>query len=402
VSVTVRDPRIAVTTADNVGYENAGMVTVDLAFESVRKRLGPAAGVKWSTLHVPSAVPIRPYLREEDLPFALRRLECPGSSGETVRVIWGDFLQTRHYIEQDATIKLFRFGRATDRAEARELLHRLLLLRDEPAEVLERTVLYGGTLLHNTQSDYQDSAYYRAFSRLIAECHSLWLRDPVSVAKAGHLRAADRPPQFGADAALLLDSEEVARLPRTTWADDIADGAVAGVFVGERTARPPWLAQFCEELAARMEVRLEWLPWTETQAPGRLPVDQRGGPVLLGDLLAALPRYRFVISDTYHLCVNAWRVGTPAICIAAPQPGPSPDGILSLNDWKKHVFYAAYEAMDLYLATNLDTEDVSKNHVERLSDFLENRAFQPVTARIRQHAERSAEAFVSCLRSMTR
>lgn len=47
MSAAVLDARI---TADNPGYENAGMVTVDLALESVRKqRLGRHAGVEWFT-----------------------------------------------------------------------------------------------------------------------------------------------------------------------------------------------------------------------------------------------------------------------------------------------------------------------------------------------------------------
>ncbi|GAA1561971.1 hypothetical protein GCM10009804_18380 [Kribbella hippodromi] len=396
------DPRITVITADNTGYENAGMVTVDLAFESIRKRLGADIDVEWHTLHLPEAGRLREYLGAGDLPFTLQRLEDPGTSPGTVRVIWGDFLQTRHYLEQDATIKLLRFGRITERSEARDLLHRLLLLRDEPTESLRRTVLYGGTLLHNTQSDYQDAGYFRAYSRLMSNAHALWLRDPISVAKAGHLRPPDRPPLFGADSALLLDSDEVLGLQRTGWADGIEDGAVAGVFVGERTKRPPWLERFCTELASRTEVRLEWLPWSETQAPGRLPVDVRPTLPHLGDLLAALPKYRYIITDTYHLAINAWRSGTPTICLGTPQPGPSQDGIVSLNDWKKHVFYAAYDAMDLYLSTGTDPEEVTKHHVERIASFLESGAFQPIAARMHQHADRSRDALTETLRSVLR
>lgn len=402
MSVAVPDHQITAITADNTGYANAGMVTVDLAFESIRKRLGRDVGVEWFTMHLPSVGRMRGYLSEDDLPFTLQRLEDPGSSPDTIRVIWGDFLQARHYLEQDATIRLLEHGRVTDRAEARDLLHRLLLLRDEPTQSLRRTVLYGGTLLHQTQSDYQDSGYSHAFSRLVAECHSIWLRDPISVAKARQFRAADRPPQFGADAALLLDAEEIAALGRTGWADAIDDGAVAGVFLGGRTEAPSWSARFCEELAVRMDVRLEWLPWSEAPPPRRLPVDMRPGPTMLADLLAALPRYRFVITDTYHLCVNAWRVGTPAVCIAAPQPGPSQDGILSLNDWKKHVFYASYDAMDLYLSTGVGAAEAVGHDGERIAGFIQKGEFEPIVARIREHAERSQDALTSSLRSMLR
>jgi Polysaccharide pyruvyl transferase len=397
MSVAVPDRQITAITAESTGYQNAGMVTVDLAFESIHKRLGGDVDVEWFTMHLPSVGRMRPYLSEDNLPFRLQRLDGSSPSRDTVRVIWGDFLQARHYLEQDAMIKLLGCGRAADRAEARDLQHRLLLLRDETTESLQRTVLYGSTLLHNTQSDYEDSDYFRAFSRLVAECHAIWLRDPISVAKAGHLRDADRQPLFGADAALLLDSEEVAPLERTGWVDSIEDQQAVGIFVGERTETPFWLAQFCEEIAARLHVRLDWLPWSEAGPPPQLAIDVRHGATTFGDLLAALPRYRLIVTDTYHLCVNAWRVGTPAVCIAAPQPGPSPDGLLTLNDWKKHVFYASYDAMDLYLSTSLDAEEVSRYHVRRIAEFVQNGGFEPIVARIRQHAERSAEALTDTL-----
>lgn len=42
------------------------------------------------------------------------------------------------------------------------------------------------------------------------------------------------------------------------------------------------------------------------------------------------------------------------------------------------MFYAAYEAMDLYLTTTLDAEEVSKQHVERIASFLEVASSSPL------------------------
>lgn len=381
--------RISVITADNPGYQNPGMITVDLAFESIRKRLGLDVGVDWFTLHFPSVSQLRPYVDPNRLPFQFIRLEDLAAWPEgRPLVVWGDFLQTRHYIEQDAMIKMLRFGRANDREEGRRILHRLLLLGDEPAELLQRTILYGGTILHNSQADYLDSRYGRAFERLIEGCHSVWLRDPISVAKAGHVRAMERPARFGADAALLLDSADTADLECSGWADDIKSGAVAGVFVGLRTQTPSWLPSFCEALGARLKTRLEWLPWLEIDRRTAVRIEQRPGPVSFGDLLSALSRYRFVITDTYHLCVNAWRVGTPAICIGSPQPGFSPEGLLTLNDWKKHIFYASYEATDFYLSTETSAGEL-KDQAERIAHLIEVGGFEPVVARMHRHAEQS-------------
>lgn len=69
-------------------------------------------------------------------------------------------------------------------------------------------------------------------------------------------------------------------------------------------------------------------------------------------------------------------------------PGPLPDGLQPLNDWKRHAFYAVYE-------------EVSKHHRERITGFLESGEFQPVVARIRQQVERS-HALIRILRAIMR
>lgn len=401
MSSSASSRRIAVITAPNLGYANAGMLTVDLAFESIRKQLGPNVDVQWLTLHDPSVLRIRAFVTPEHLPFRLQQLDDLSTVRDSDLVVfWGDFLHTRHYIEQDATINLLEYEQGMDRAAARDRLHRLLLLRDEPDSLLRRTVLYGGTILHNRQSDYLDADYGRAFSRLVAGCHSAWLRDPISVAKAGHFRDLDHQPQFGADAALLLDADDTTGLERNGWADEIEPGMAAGVFIAGRTDIPRWLPGFCKELAARLEVELEWLPWSDVHPAFEARFGNRWGQAMIGDLLAALPRYRFVITDTYHLCVNAWRVGTPAVCIGSPQPGPSQGGILTLNDWKKHLFYSAYEATDLYLSTSVDADELRRDQLDGITRLIAGDGLKPVAARIHQHAQQSEEALVRTLNNI--
>jgi hypothetical protein len=51
--------RVAVITAPNIGYRNTGMLTVDLAFESLRRRMDTAFDATWYTLHTPETVPLR-------------------------------------------------------------------------------------------------------------------------------------------------------------------------------------------------------------------------------------------------------------------------------------------------------------------------------------------------------
>ena len=62
-------------------------------------------------------------------------------------------------------------------------------------------------------------------------------------------------------------------------------------------------------------------------------------------MLSSLSGYRCIITDTYHVCVNAWRMGIPAICIGEGGGKVS----TSINDKKKEILYDMYGARRFYL-----------------------------------------------------
>ncbi|WP_369197295.1 hypothetical protein [Streptomyces djakartensis] len=392
--------RVAVITAPNVGYRNTGMLTVDLAFESLRRRTGGAFDATWYTLHTPDTVPLRDCARGTRMPFDFLPLaEHLDALGDHDAVVfWGDFLHTRHYLAQDATNRLTDFGIAADRNAARTLLNRTLLMADQPDELLARTLSYGGTILHNTQSDYEDKEYGPLFTRLVRRGHRLWVRDPLSAAKIAHLRGDRATDHFGSDAALLNRPGDLGHLPVTDWSRSIPDGGAIGVFLGARTPVPDWLPATCRELSDRLGAPLEWLPWFDRDVPAALAhIPRRPGEHTVGDLIGVLPRYRLVVTDTYHLAVNAWGAGTPAVCVGAPEPTPKThDDYLTLSDVKKHVFHMAYDATDFYLSTRQGYG----GDAERIVRLVEGGGAAAVAARIRDHAEYSATSFLTALTSL--
>ncbi|WP_338778261.1 hypothetical protein [Streptomyces sp. DG1A-41] len=392
--------RVAVITAPNIGYRNTGMLTVDLAFESLRRRMTPEIDATWYTLHTPETVPLRECAQGTDFPFRFHPL---AEHLDTLRdhdavVFWGDFLHTRHYLEQDATNRLLDFGFAEDREAARSLLNRTLLFADQPDELLARTLSYGGTILHNSQSDYEDKEYGPLFSRLVTRSRRVWVRDPLSAAKIAHLRGDRTTDYFGSDAALLSRPGDLDHIPTTEWSRAVPDGGAIGVFLGARTPIPQWLPAFCQDLSERLGAPLEWLPWFDRDIPAPVGhIAPRPGRHTIGDLVGVLPRYRLVITDTYHLSVNAWGAGTPALCVGAPEPTPKThDDYLTLSDVKKHVFHMAYDATDFYLST----QEGHGQSTDRLVQLLEDGGAEAVASRIRAHADYSATAFTETLASV--
>ncbi|MFI6853265.1 hypothetical protein [Streptomyces sp. NPDC050416] len=395
--------RVAVITAPNIGYRNTGMLTVDLAFESLRRRMAPETDATWYTLHTPETVPLRDCARGTELPFRFLPLaeHLDSLRDHDAVVFWGDFLHTRHYLEQDATNRLLDFGFAEDRVAARNLLNRTLLFADQPDELLARTLSYGGTILHNSQSDYEDKEYGPLFSRLVTRSRRVWVRDPLSGAKIAHLRGDRTTDHFGSDAALLSRPGDLDHLATTEWSRAVPDGGAIGVFLGARTPIPEWLPAFCQDLSERLGAPLEWLPWFDRDVPAPVGhIAQRPGRHTIGDLVRVLPRYRLVITDTYHLAVNAWGAGTPAVCVGAPEPTPKThDDYLTLSDVKKHVFHMAYDATDFYLSTQ-EGHRQSGDRLDRLVQLLEGGGAEAVAARIRAHADHSATAFTETLASV--
>ncbi|MFE9450008.1 hypothetical protein [Streptomyces sp. NPDC006739] len=396
--------RVAVITAPNIGYRNTGMLTVDLAFESLRRRMSTAVDATWYTLHPPETAPLRECARGTDFPFRFQPLaeNLDALAGHDAVVFWGDFLHARHYLAQDATNRLLDFGVADDRDAARVLLNRTLLLADQPDGLLARTLSYGGTILHNTQSDYEDKEYGPLFSRLMTRSHRVWMREPISAARIARLRGDRTTEYFGSDAALLSRPGDLARLPGTAWSQEVPDGGAIGVFLGARTEIPAWLPAFCQDLSERFGAPLEWLPWFDRDIPSPIRhITTRPGGHTVGDLVRVLPRYRLVITDTYHLCVNAWGAGTPVVCVGAPEPVPTTDDdYLTLSDVKKHVFHMAYDAADFYLSSLPDTPEGHRRRIDRLVHLVEGGGAEAVAARIRQHADRSEAAFTDALASV--
>jgi len=413
--------KIAVVAAANVGYTNTGMLSVDLAAHSLLKRVAPDCEVNWFTLHPPETTgKIHSSVDPDALPFKHHSLV---DKHEFLRehdaiVFWGDFLQARQYFLEDAAHGLKRY-RDMDEKESYDLLLKILLLEGAPDEVQEKAIIFGSTILFNRGAAYLDPRYTGALKKLLQNCAGALFGEPISATKAAHLRGDFQAVHLGCDAAFLLQDQDLDFLPTGGWSSELSDGDKIGVFFGARSRPPLGHRDFVRAIATHLGCEVEWFPWFPLHewlvdpplefGLGKLAKLQarvvrrrmdrfspRGYGYKSGDLFKAIKKYRLIITDTYHLCVNAIRAGTPVICYDTAEKSLLSE---SIGDFKKKILLEMYDASDFYFDVSSFSDRKKReaavlNALEALRDPA---LAYSATARARNHAADVAQRFTAML-----
>ncbi|MGE9808305.1 polysaccharide pyruvyl transferase family protein [Janibacter sp. G1551] len=378
---------------------NAGMASVDMAFGSVAPS-GVAVRYwrMWDQsewIEPPGISCPRPDGTFEDpdtgLTYHLLRGRLDEFLDGDAAVYWGDFLHMAVYQRHTADVLHRRMG-LLDEGAARESVADHLLLRSRATERLPQVLSYGSTLGMNTPSDYVGE-YGSDLNRFLTAANRVWLRDAYSAQTARIARGnADESCQ-ALDAAFLLGERD--RRER--------DGSLA-VFFGRSALAPEALARLGSRVARRLGLQPQLLPWGEEPAfwpihdrrrfraawpglehgvanPSAGQRRQTAQGVLRGtssramapspsDCFEQIARSSVVLTDTYHLAVNSWRLGTPAILVV-DQPGKAwsvNSGEPGTGRDKRHDLYSQLDALGLLvnvagLGTNLEapTERVASH-----------------------------------------
>lgn len=417
---------IAVVTAPNMRFVNTGMTTVELAAKRFLEKVEPEAAVNFFSI-----VPPNPSSEKR---WMMMDLGAPHSSAKGVESLfkhnpiypnidelfghdlilyWGDFLQARHYIDDECVNRTSEiYGISTK--ESQDFCYLALLQEAAPLEVHRKSILFGSSLLYNKASDYKESRYSSALRSLLTNSQAALFRDPISSVRANHLTKNYALSHLGIDPAFLNDTDAIARLPSSKWSTDLLDDSAVGLFFGTRTSAPSNLISFCSEIAGKLNASLEWLPWfplhekMRQESTGSLSsrfkrfnglrlrdieaLLPRGDSYSQGDLLTALPKYKLIITDTYHLCINAWRAGTPAICVGAEINNPSQ----VIKDFKKRVLYEMFDAQEFYFDVSaIEQETARQRTIARMSSIAVD---TDLIARITERIQEQTHAVETILR----
>lgn len=303
-------------------------------------------------------------------------------------LFWGDWLQTTRFHE--SIVRDFSNGfdpAATARGvSATEQVRQHLILSGQPDDVLERVGIVGCTTALNSARDFLDAAYQHDLERLFGHAAFVMMRDPISMVHAQTIRADIGDSCEGFDCAFLLDAQAI-----IGDAEPPAKRPYVLTYFG-RNQTNRFDEGFTRALAHAAGAEVVALPWLKRRShPPRglaRPIERvrrrlsrngserANGPEFtpLAVLLAAVRSARFVVTDTYHLAVNAWNLGVPAVMVADVKE----DKAYSVNSgvrfaWrdKRYELYSMMEALHLFVRTSeLGEPRRRRAHLDHLSDLL--------------------------------
>jgi hypothetical protein len=306
-------------------------------------------------------------------------------------LFWGDWLQTARFHE--SIVRDFPDGfdaAATTRGvTATEQVREHLILSGRPDADLHRVGIVGSTTALNSAQDFLDDAYQHDLERLFSQAAFALMRDPISVVHAEAIRTATGDACQGFDCAFLLDATSI-----IGDAEPPTGRPYVATYFGRNRANRGHEA-FTQALARAVGAEVVALAWLKRQTyhPGglrqriqrawrrrtRADSVQANGPAYtpLDELLAAVRGARFVVTDTYHLAVNAWNLGVPAVMVA----DVSEDTRYSVNSgarfaWrdKRYELYSMLEALHLFVRTSeLTDPTLRRARLEHLAELLTSR-----------------------------
>lgn len=347
---------------------NPGMSSVDLGFYAFAKRNFPDAELHF--LKICDEKELHKNRSEQDQKEIFQRLQMPfeyqNFQGNLEKlyasdliVYWGDFFHMAHYRETEAKRQM-KIGTVKTHDQGLDLVNQHFFLTECPPDVYKKIILFGGNLLFNSINDYSTGQYSDILRKFLVNVKQIWMRDVFSALTVTHLKNDYEKSYLGVDCSLLLKDKDLDSLKRNFPAGTILNKDKIGVFFHRYTKNLAKKFKFAKKLAQVKKLEAQWIPWRIEKRFSskirwyfrRMEVIESSVQPSEGDLFDLLKGYEFVISDTYHVCVNAWRLGTPAICIG---------DVTTENDWdvscgpahawrdKRWTFYSMIEALNYYV-----------------------------------------------------
>jgi polysaccharide pyruvyl transferase WcaK-like protein len=299
---------------------NPGMVSVDLAVESVKTRLD-------SNTVVDRFCAWRGFEKQGLIPLNYR---CYSSVDQLqsydLIVFWGDFLHWRGYAYKDFLNRGRGKIKDFDDQDIIDQWYQLYLFENQP-ELQQRTIVVGGTFYAMGVEDIADQRYILALANLYKNAKLTLMRDLASANFVSQLINNDRS-NFGCDCAALLEVDHLLDY------DSSIDQSCVTYALG-RSGHGIKLKKLVNAVADQLQATAVDLNWLEKGVGVDRTLDK----------ITQIKHSRVVITDIYHCAITAWREGVPVICIG--QGANRVTGTLS--DKKKELLHMQLFSMQNYI-----------------------------------------------------
>lgn len=269
--------------------------------------------------------------------------------GFTHIVYWGDFQNSPYYGQRDFSIRERSFGLSIDDQSAFQKWLELFALSEGRPESVRRVVSVG----NNFQNGFELSPdlRLRTLNGFNTNFDVVLPRDPQSLYSLH--RQFDSSfydkAELGMDAAFLLPSQEYVE-PKPHHKKTL------GFFFGRSGIknRRDIVRAVARQLGLEAVRIGPWLPGDVMTVRNKFP-----------RMLTRMRDSAFILTDTYHCCVNGMNLGTPVIGLgvaATSQVG-------SLGDYKKAELFAMLGLSDMYVPLKADTAD--KTEITKIAEIAQ-------------------------------
>lgn len=279
---------------------------------------------------------------------------------------------------------LLNMSLAKDDREATDLVNQHIYLTNQSDEVLKKTISFGQTVLFNTLRHEVTPGYGDAYQSFYRRVRSAYMRDAFSAQKIKRLRSDFEHSHLCVDCASFLHEADVDNLPgNVSEADLTFCYRQIGVFFARSSIDDDKILAVVQILCDALNKRAFSLPWGSRfvfpqakSLPYPTP-SSAGKPVFsIGDQLRMIRHSAAIVTDTYHVCVNAWAMGIPAICIAETLSTSELDlnsGYRFSSIDKRFTFYATIDALDFFVYGE-ELKDLAflKAHLISIARLMEN------------------------------
>lgn len=328
---------------------NLGMNTVDFAIENIIKenKLEDFVSVNrpWES-YFPDAKNKYPSHMERDFELGnihYNNFNLIDEEKELPKAVlyWGDFqhgldyqVQTAKRLKKVATkkgwFKNLYDAQFLEKSKDYFLLNNFFKKGELPFDV----AMYGVTLFQNGLNDYLNEEYYENLKWLYENSIFSKTRESYSANTIASLKNNYKDSFLGVDCALLNTKEEMLSLTQNQPKEfDNFDGNI-GVFFGRSTKSLSKLKllNFLNKISKKLDKDLVSLPWNYFS--GGLLGDNlgiytkglrnyhslKGVEFTAGDIFQGMSNLSLIITDTYHVAINAIGLNIPVVCIYEPSP----------------------------------------------------------------------------------